>query len=85
MGTTVRQGITLLREHIEEEAAMEEEAEVEVASLLEEDIHIAEVEEVPLADLSVEEGADSPYYLNKGIKKIGFPLRTFQEICSSPQ
>ena len=48
---------------------MEEEAEVEVASLLEEDIHIAEVEEVPLADLSVEEGADSPYYLNKGIKK----------------
>ena len=64
---------------------MEEEAEVEVASLLEEDIHIAEVEEVPLAALSVEEGADSPYYLNKGIKKIGFPLRTFQEICSSPQ
>ena len=58
--TTVRRGIALLRKHIEAEVATEAEAEVEAASLLEEDIRIAVVEEAPLAALSVEEGADNP-------------------------
>lgn len=63
--TTVRQEIALLREHIEE-VATEEEAEVAVASLLEEDIRSAAVAEAPLVALSVEVGVDNTLLCYKG-------------------